>query len=548
MKNLKTLVLMQLKDKIDFSFVKSVKKTIFKVVLSILKFLIITGIIYIGFYVLSMLNLVSLVEGIPQNFFTVLFSAMYLLSIIVCTFGLMKNLYFTKDNALLLTLPTKRTTVFTSKLIVYYLYELVRNITYILPLFIAYALINKFKIYFYLWLIVMYLFIVALPVVIGALLSIPFMYITKFIKQYKILEYSVLVVGITLAVYLIVTFINAMPTNIDLIGNWGKNFWAIQDFLNKTTKILVPIAWLVTAVVGTRYSTKITMFDSKQFLSVLGIIGLIVGIVAITYVIVRPLFFQMASSPFEYKKKKIHRQIKNKKHLSFLSSIKKEILLSYRTPEKFYGLLLIALGMPIAILFLNKIYSAMDTRLSGTNMAIIFNVLMILLLALSSNANMSKTYSEEGASGYLVKTVPKSYLKTLFSKVFVNIVTVSISLLVTTFIFTKNRGYNTSTALTIYLLLESVYLAHLFMSAEADVMNPQNAQYQMTGTHHNNPNELKSTVYTFVLSALFAGLTFFFLTKSPDAVWTKVMFIALAFLSLRVYLYVNKIKVYFKEK
>ena len=37
MKNLKTLVLMQLKDKIDFSFIKSVKATIFKVVLNIIK-------------------------------------------------------------------------------------------------------------------------------------------------------------------------------------------------------------------------------------------------------------------------------------------------------------------------------------------------------------------------------------------------------------------------------------------------------------------------------------------------------------------------------
>ena len=128
MKNLKTLVFMQLKDKIDFSFIKSVKATIFKIVLSILKFGIVTGLFYIGFLVLSKLQLVSLVDGIPQNFFTVLFSAMYLLSIVVCTFGLMKNLYFAKDNAFLVTMPTNNHTLFLSKLVVCLIYEFIKNV------------------------------------------------------------------------------------------------------------------------------------------------------------------------------------------------------------------------------------------------------------------------------------------------------------------------------------------------------------------------------------------------------------------------------------
>ena len=122
MKGLKTLVLMQLKDKIDFSFLKSTKRTIFKVVTTLLKFAVITAIIYFAFYILSYLRLVSLLPGVPLNLFTALLTIMVSLSIIVCSFGLVKTLYHAKDNALLLTLPANRTTVFTSKLIVYYIY------------------------------------------------------------------------------------------------------------------------------------------------------------------------------------------------------------------------------------------------------------------------------------------------------------------------------------------------------------------------------------------------------------------------------------------
>lgn len=548
MKGLKTLVLMQLKDKVDLSYLKSIKQTIFKVVLSVLKFLVVTALIYVGFYVLEILRLVALLPGIPQNFFTVLFTIMFLLSIVVCTFGLMKNLYFTKDNSLLLTLPANRTVVFTSKLIVYYIYELIRNLTYILPLFIAYAMINSYPIWFYAWLIVAFMVVTAVPVVIGALLSIPTMFITNFIKQYKVLEYSLLVVVISGIIIGLVSLINAIPSNFNLIASWGTTFWQIQNFITKFNKIFMPFSWLVIAVVGTRYGVSNSLFTGQQILYFIGTLVSIVVIIGITYLLVRPLFFKMASTPFEFRKKNINKTIKNKKHTAFVSAIKKEIMLNYRTPEKFYGLLFIVVGLPIAILLLNKIYSAMDTRLTGANMSVAFNILMILLITLSSNTAISHIYSEEGASSYLLKTNPKSYLQTLFSKLVVNLVLVSLSLLASTIVFSSFIGYSLLQTIVIYLMLEFIYVSHLLWSAELDVMNPQTTHYQTTGTHTNNPNEIKSTIYSFLLSALFAFLTYFFIAESAITVWYKLLFVAVLILSLRIYLYVNKVKVYYKEK
>jgi len=548
MNGLKSLVLMQIKDKLDLSFMKSKKSAIFKIVLSILKFVVITAVFWLGFYVLSSLHLVSLQPGIPTNFFSALFTVMFMLSIIVCTFGLMKNLYYTKDNALLLTLPAKRTTVFTSKLLVYYLYELVRNVNYMLPLLIAYSIINSLPIYFYLWIIVGYFIITAVPVAIGALLSIPMMYIVNFIKQQKWLEYILVVCAIVGVIMGIVAIINAIPANLDLIGAWGTTFWQIQDFLTKFNKIFVPFYWLVVACVGVRYGSANQIFTANQFLSMLGTLLVVVSIIGITYLLVRPLFFRMASSPFEFKKKNIKKSKRNWTLNSFVSAIKKEILLTYRTPEKFYGLLAIVAGMPLAILLLNKIYASMDTRLAGTNMTIVFNVLMILLIALASNASMSRAYSEEGSSNYLLKTTPKSYVQSLFSKICINAVTMSVSILITTIIFCNFMQFAVVDTIMIFLMIESLYISHLVWSAEMDFMNPQTQQYQTTGTHANNPNETRSTVFSFVLSAIFAFLTFFFISKTPNSVWIKLSLLAIAFCALRIYLYITKIKVYFKEK
>lgn len=548
MKGLKTLVFMQLKDKLDLSYLNSTKRTIFKVVLAILKFVIVTGLIFAGFYVLSFLRLISLLPGIPSNFLVVLFTIMFILSIVVCTFGLMKNLYFTKDNQLLLTLPTSRTVVFTSKLIVYYIYELIRNITYLAPLFLAYAIINKMPIYFYVWLIPVLMIITALPVVLGALFSIPTMFITTVIKQKKWLEYSVLAIFVVGIIVGIIAVINAIPTNFNLIGSWGTTFWKIQDFLSAFSKIFIPFVFIVTAVVGERYGVSNNMFNANQWLCLLGIIACIIVVVIITFLLVRPLFFKMASTPFEYKKLTVHKKYKNKKSSSFVSAIKKDLILNYRTSEKFYSLLFVVAGLPIAIMLLNRIYAAMDTRLTGANMGVAFNILMILLIVLSSNTNLAHIYSEEGSSNYLLKTNPKPYLQTLFSKLFVNIVLVSISILITTFIFTSFVNYNFWQSILIFLILETVYLSHLFWSAEMDVVNPQTAQYQTTGSHISNPNDLKSMLTSLLLSALFAFITYFFIAENLAVAWYKILFFAVLFLSLRIWLYVNKVNVYFKEK
>ena len=385
MGGLKTLCKMQLKDRINLSFLKSVKQTIFKVVLSLLKFALITVVIYFGFYILSYLRLVSLLPGVPENLFEVIFTCLMLLSIIVCSFGLVKTLYFAKDNFMLLTMPVDRTKVFLSKLIVFYIYEFIRNLNYFLPLLVAYGLINKMPFYYFFWLVLAMFIITLIPVCIGALLSIPLMYIQNFVKSYKFLEYTlvvVLIAGVSVGLILV---INSIPANFDLIGTWGTTFWNIQNFLNTFNKIFMPFTWMSIAIVGKRYGISNNLFRLEQWISILIILGGIAIIFGLTYLLVRPMYFHMASTPFEYKKDKVTKTIPNKKQNAFWSGVVKDFKLNFRTPSKFYSLVAVIIGLPTSIFLLNKIYSAMDTRLTGTNTSIAFNILLILLIAYRIN-------------------------------------------------------------------------------------------------------------------------------------------------------------------
>lgn len=123
-RQLKTLTMMQLKEKLDLSFVRSFRKTLFKIVWLIVEFAAITAICTLIFNYVKILGVFSLVGDIPETVMTVIFSLLFFLSVISSTIGLVKSLYFAKDNMVLLTFPVRPYLAFLSKLAVYYVYEL----------------------------------------------------------------------------------------------------------------------------------------------------------------------------------------------------------------------------------------------------------------------------------------------------------------------------------------------------------------------------------------------------------------------------------------
>ena len=114
MKTIYFLTMMQLKDKLDLSE-KTKKSYMFNIVFGILKFGLITAVIFLALYLLGRFNWVSLDGQIPVEVLVVLFSVMLILSIITCTIKCMDSLYFGKDNMFLLTLPASKSQLFISK-------------------------------------------------------------------------------------------------------------------------------------------------------------------------------------------------------------------------------------------------------------------------------------------------------------------------------------------------------------------------------------------------------------------------------------------------
>ena len=122
---LKTLTVMQLKEKMDVSYLRSMKKTLFHVIFFILQFVAIAAICYLLFWAVNLLKVFDSFTGsVPVPVLTTVMTVMLGLSVIFTTIGLVKSLYLSKDNLVLLTLPATPSLVFLSKLTLLHLVSL----------------------------------------------------------------------------------------------------------------------------------------------------------------------------------------------------------------------------------------------------------------------------------------------------------------------------------------------------------------------------------------------------------------------------------------
>lgn len=549
-KAIKILVVMQLKEKLN---VKGNKLSGFKIlstiIFAIVKFALIVVLCFLLMYFAGYLGLFSLFPfSIPVSVVTVIFTIMLLLSIISSTMGLNKSMYYSRDNQILLTLPCKATDVYLSKIILFYIYELLRNLSFMVPVFIAYGIYMKYSISYYPFIFILFIFISMIPVLLGTILSVPVMWFYNFFRQYKRLQVATLIVLVTGVVVAVVKLISLIPPDINFIKTWGTTFWQIQDFLNMFITKFSGFHEVVLLILSFNTSalSKITLLNPE--LVFLKIIGAIIILFILGFVTVRPLFYKMASKPFEYRKQ-LKKAKPNKITKKSLSPLKTELLLSIRSSEKVFMGVGILIAMPILMMFLNKMYAAMDTRTLGNNMVVSFNILIMLLIVLSSNTYASSIFSQDGRSSYLIKVQPSKYQPLLIAKLAFNTILMMLAFIATGIVLYYNMKLDVVKIILIMLTVIFIYFAHLFYSAELDIMNPQVELYATIGNSDKNPNETKSTVLTFLISFVVFGIFLFLLTEDAGNItYIKMAFICLIIMLFRLYMLFNKIKLYYKEK
>ena len=552
MKSLFILVMMQLKEQMNFKRLKGGNlkffSTVLTVVVALLKFAAVTALCYAFLLVAKMLGLFSFANfPIPDTVISIVFSVMLLVSTVSCTVGLTKAMYYARDNAVLLTLPCTPLQVYLSKLIIFFIFEIKRNLSFLVPLFTAYYITHGYETWTYAWMLFCMIWVSLFTVAIGAIFSIPAMWIANFFRQHKWMQISTLVVAVAAATAALFYGIALIPANIDLLAAWDVIYWEIQDFLSAYAVNFSALYDLTRMLLGDNKDLAVIFrFDLTALRFLILAAGTAIAL-TIGLLIVRPLFYKMASTPFEYLKKPVKPK-KNKVRSKLFSSVYTNFLVTVKNTTDIYTNVGILISVPMLIFFLNKIFLAMKTREMGDHMIIAFNILIMLLIVLNSNCAISSLYSRDGKSSYLIKTLPSSYTMPIVTKLLPNATFGFLSILATWGVLVATLPLKMSEIAMIIIAVSLIYFAHLFYSAQLDLMNPQNQLYSSVGSSVSNPNETRSTLWAFIISFVTAGVIFFLLNEKRGNVYPKLLLVSVAAFIYRTYTFFVMLKLYYKEK
>ena len=555
MKNLVILIKMQLKEQLNFKRLDVENVSKFNIVLSILgailKFALVTVLCGAFLFVSRFLHIFSIGDKIPDTVISLIFTVMLITSMISYIGGLTKSMYYAKDNAVLLTLPAMPMQVYLSKLFIFFMFELKRNASFVVPLFIAYYFTEgTYSFGVYPWMLFSIFWISLFTVSVGALLSIPAMWIGNFLRQRRWLQVTLIIVVTAAVIGLFTGFVISLPSEgLDLVGSWDATVTHIQTFFeayktNFSFFYAISSIFLGVPVVFGKPAFPIGLISLRFFI----IVGLTVLFFGIGLLIVQPLFYKMASTPFEYLKKKTPPR-RNKVVSRYLTSVYTEFLKTVKSSNIMAADLGIAILTPLIMMLFNRLLFALDISSTGYAMIVAFDALIILLILLNSNTYPASIFSRDGRSSYLLKTQPSKYPLLIISKL---LPTASFGLLATFITLPILLGFAKIPALDSVLLIlgiAMIYISHLMFCAELDLMNPQTELYATVGSTESNPNETKATASAFIISFAVAAVMFLLLLEgSAFSAFIKLFIVAAIVLIYRIHLFLEKITLYYKEK
>lgn len=562
MKKLLALTFFQLKDKIDLSWVKQTKTLIRAIVFGILKFVIVAGLSFGFLYLLSFIDLFSKYsDTVPL--YTIFFAIVFILSLLSTTIALMKSLYFADDNKVLVTFPVTTNQLFFSKIFVYFLFELKKTFTILVPGTLGFLIFASLSykgtlitIWPFFWFLIPLIVATIVQVLLGAILSIPALYIYKFYRQYPIVGLIALILAVGGVIFLMVLFISWIPEDIDLAIQWPSMKNAFRGFIQSIDKNLYPINLYVRTIFGEASSTAKTHYvingiTFAKFGITLGACALLVGII---YLAIKPFYFKMVSKSFEFDKNPLIAEKKNVKHKKYVTFVNKELKLSFRDFDVSGAYIAVYIIVPILLLLMDKVIAAISTSLRGDNIALAVNVLLTVLPLLASNSMIATLYSKEGRAAYMKKTNPVDPLIPLISKLIFNLFLSVPCIGACAFIISRYAGVEIMNAIMFGFMVLFIQYAHIFYSATQDIMNPQNEAYATTGSDFNNPNETKVTIVAFVGSFVLALASYFLFVESTKLYDTyRVAFIELLCIASFLFagsllLFALKIKAFYYEK
>ena len=537
-KKLKILTLLQLSDRVKIKKNMTIPQKLGVVGKTILGMGVSYGIFDLLFFLIfGLINFKA-----SENLLILVLFLMQVLSIVSCTISLSDTLYISKDNQMLLTYPVKHIYVYISKLVVAYILELYKSILFTFPLFMAYATMvsGVMSANFVISLIFYSIILPLFPVLIGAIISIPFVFFGKLLKKVNWLK-AVMTLVLFVGLGVLTGFIiKILPNPIRIVALYNSFIKAFEEVVANVNKFSLYNMFIGRAL----YGNKPLLNDLFAFLSLLGIAIVAVGVSL-------PLFFKLASSANEHSVDKQYGD-KNVVHKStFFTFMRKELTLSIRNIGDFASNYLFLFILPFVLLIISAIFVRIDRNDLGVSMTYGFIGLITLIMLSASNTASATAISSEGTEFALLKTAPGKTSNIVWAKILINAILSFISLTITFILLSifLDEFVVQSRLWIVYVFVLLIDIGLILWSIQLDILNPNMKEYANSQNRGEIKNFSTSILIGVIVSSIFSAILILIYISKLDISIIAIVLIGLALLfdGGRLYLLVNYMNAYFHD-
>ena len=532
-RRLKYLVLLQAGEKFRGIQKGAGKAAAFKTFLKVLAAVAVT----LGLFLLWNYMKKTFVFSFDKELFTTVVFATQVISIITCVGSMMDVLYNAKENLILMAFPCNYNEIFVSKIIVFTLEEFKKSCFFVLPFLISYGLVSKGGAVYWGGLIPTWVFMAVFPVLFSAIISIPLIFVKRFLQNHSSLFAALLMAFLVGAFILVIRILSYLPNPFRLVAYYYSIMNAFRAILLTINKFSIFYGFIGKA-----------MFGIKVWLYLPLVILIFVAAAVICFLVAMPFYFKAASSSAENSTEAKHRVHKTHFNNLFLTFFRKEVKLMFRSSKSLTAAIGIVLIFPIISYIMNFVVAAIRTNLYGDYMTIAFNIMITLSLLSTYNANCAAAISSEGSEFAVLKAAPSNTMIVTWAKLTLTMIVDLLAVASMCVVISFTTDLHTIDIVKMFLVIVPMSLGSIIWSFQLDIMNPKVNDYAVKGDAVvDNPNVAKSLVIGFVLSLIMGVATLLLLIDSYKSGWLRAILIAFGFLLLRLFLYNSYLKVYFND-
>ncbi len=392
----------------------------FLTAIKILLILLLVAVVY-TLYIFGVKQLIDLfvLYGMSTEFL-VLFIAVSQVILVVFGIGsVIKNLFRSGDNELMMRFPVSPTAVFASKISIFVLYQVVFTLVVELPVFIMFGITTGQNWAYYALLPVVLIFCILLPLSVSNLLAIPVMQLNSRTKNMFTLTLIVSIIMVAVGFGLYMRVIQGV---VDYMREEAMSFFSKEtlSIVSRATKYIYPSNWFAYMLIG-----KWRLGSSLLSLAVVS--ALTVGAVILNkrhYL--NTILRDIEGGGFTFTK-----VTKNKVRKPAAAVFCREYLEIFRSSNYSFQYLCMAVAAPIMVYSCNKLAAGLGENSIGSVIVPALALMVMLIFCSIILSFAASSVSREGENFYLTKIVPVSYRTQILVKLGLYLVISTLSIFIT---------------------------------------------------------------------------------------------------------------------